>query len=63
MHIALAFSGPASHLLTFDRRLREAGALAGLQMIELQDGTEDSETCDCTVVRDWMFLWRLTPDL
>jgi hypothetical protein len=35
LHIALAFSGAASHVLTFDRRMREAAAQAGLNVIEL----------------------------
>jgi predicted nucleic acid-binding protein len=35
LHIALAFSGRASHILTFDRRMREAATQAGLNAIEL----------------------------
>jgi hypothetical protein len=35
LHIALAFSGAASHVLTFDRRMGEAAAQAGLNVIEL----------------------------
>jgi hypothetical protein len=35
LHIALAFSGGASHILTFDRRMREAATQAGLHAIEL----------------------------
>jgi len=31
----LGFAGAASHLLTFDRRMREVAALAGLSVIEL----------------------------
>jgi hypothetical protein len=34
LHIALAFSGEASHLLTFDRRMQEAAVQAGLHAIE-----------------------------
>jgi predicted nucleic acid-binding protein len=35
LHIALAFSGAATHLLTFDRRMKEAAAQAGLNVIDL----------------------------
>ncbi len=35
LHIALAFSGAASHVLTFDRRMAEAAAQTGLNVIEL----------------------------
>ena len=35
LHIALASSGRASHILTFDRRMREVAAQAGLNVIEL----------------------------
>jgi len=35
LHIALAFTGAASHLLAFDRRMQEVAALAGLSVIEL----------------------------
>jgi predicted nucleic acid-binding protein len=35
LHIALAISGSASHVLTFDRRMREAAAQVGLNAIEL----------------------------
>jgi hypothetical protein len=35
LHIALALSGAASHILTFDRRMREAAAQAGLNVVEL----------------------------
>jgi hypothetical protein len=35
LHIALAVSGAASHIVTFDRRMREASAQAGLNVIEL----------------------------
>ena len=34
LHIALAFSGRASHVLTFDRRMREAAVQAGMNVIE-----------------------------
>jgi predicted nucleic acid-binding protein len=35
LHIALAISGSANHVLTFDRRMREAAAQFGLNAIEL----------------------------
>ncbi len=35
LHVALATSGPATHVLTFDRRMREAALQAGLQVIDL----------------------------
>jgi uncharacterized protein len=35
LHIALAFSGNASHILTFDRRMGDAAIYAGLDTIEL----------------------------
>jgi predicted nucleic acid-binding protein len=35
LHIALAFSGAATHILTFDRRMREAAVQTGLNAIEL----------------------------
>lgn len=35
LHIALAFSGAASHILTFDHRMREAATQHGLTVIEL----------------------------
>jgi predicted nucleic acid-binding protein len=35
LHLALATSGAATHLLTFDRRMREAALKAGLQVVEL----------------------------
>ncbi|HEX9876295.1 MAG TPA: type II toxin-antitoxin system VapC family toxin [Gammaproteobacteria bacterium] len=35
LHIALAFSGGASHILTFDRRMGEVAVQAGLNAIEL----------------------------
>mgnify|MGYP001599118780 CR=1 FL=1 len=35
LHLALALSGSATHVLTFDRRMREAAAQAGLRVIEV----------------------------
>lgn len=35
LHLALAFSGAATHLLTFDTRMREAAAQTGLNVISL----------------------------
>jgi predicted nucleic acid-binding protein len=35
LHLALAFSGAATHLLTFDRRMREAALQYGLNVIDL----------------------------
>lgn len=35
LHVALAFSGAATHVLTFDRRMRDAATQAGLNVIEL----------------------------
>jgi predicted nucleic acid-binding protein len=35
LHIALALSGAAQHILTFDRRMREAALHIGLNTIEL----------------------------
>ncbi len=35
LHLALAFSGAASHLLTFDRRMRDAALQSGLHVIDL----------------------------
>jgi predicted nucleic acid-binding protein len=35
LHLALAFSGPAQLLITFDIRMAEAAALYGLEMIRL----------------------------
>lgn len=35
LHIALALSGAATHVLTFDRRMREAAVQTGLNVIEL----------------------------
>ena len=35
LHLALAFSGAATHLLTFDRRMREAAVQSGLNVIDL----------------------------
>lgn len=35
LHLALAFSGRASHLLTFDRRMAAAAAEAGLDVVQL----------------------------
>ena len=35
LHIALAISGEARHVLTFDGRMAEAAALHGLQVVEL----------------------------
>jgi hypothetical protein len=35
LHIALALSGAATHMLTFDRRMKEAATHAGLHAIEL----------------------------
>ena len=36
LHIALARSGSATHVLTFDRRMQEAAEQAGLIVIDLQ---------------------------
>lgn len=35
LHVALAFSGAATHVLTFDRRMREAAVQSGLNVIDL----------------------------
>jgi predicted nucleic acid-binding protein len=35
LHLALAFSGSATHVLTFDRRMREAALQFGLNVIDL----------------------------
>jgi uncharacterized protein len=35
LHIALAFSGRATHVLTFDRRMREAAVQSGLNVIDI----------------------------
>ena len=35
LHLALAFSGVATHVLTFDRRMREAALQSGLNVIDL----------------------------
>jgi uncharacterized protein len=35
LHLALALSGGASHVLTFDRRMREAALQSGLHVIEI----------------------------
>jgi predicted nucleic acid-binding protein len=35
LHLALAFSGAATHVLTFDRRMREAALQCGLNAIDL----------------------------
>ena len=35
LHVALALSGAATHILTFDRRMKEAAAIAGLHIIDL----------------------------
>ena len=35
LHIALALSGAATHMLTFDRRMQDAAAIAGLHIMEL----------------------------
>jgi predicted nucleic acid-binding protein len=35
LHLALAFSGAATHVLTFDRRMREAALHYGLNVIDL----------------------------
>lgn len=35
LHIALSLSGAASHILTFDNRMKEAAAQAGLNLVEL----------------------------
>ena|SRR3984885_13812165 len=35
LHLALAFSGEATHMLTFDRRMREAALQCGLNVIDL----------------------------
>jgi uncharacterized protein len=35
LHLALAFSGAATHVLTFDRRMRDAAVQSGLNVIDL----------------------------
>ncbi|MGB6452518.1 MAG: type II toxin-antitoxin system VapC family toxin [Steroidobacteraceae bacterium] len=35
LHVALALSGAATHVVTFDRRMREAAVQAGLRVIEI----------------------------
>lgn len=35
LHIALAFSGKATHVLTFDRRMRDAAVQVGMGVIEI----------------------------
>jgi predicted nucleic acid-binding protein len=35
LHLALAFSGAATHLLTFDTRMRDAALQSGLNVIDL----------------------------
>jgi uncharacterized protein len=35
LHLALAFSGAATHVLTFDQRMREAAVQSGLNVIDL----------------------------
>jgi predicted nucleic acid-binding protein len=35
LHIALAFSGRATHVLTFDRRMREAAVQVGMNVIDI----------------------------
>jgi len=35
LHLALAFSGAATHVLTFDRRMREAALQSGLNVIDI----------------------------
>jgi uncharacterized protein len=35
LHLALAFSGTASHVLTFDHRMRQAALQSGLHVIDL----------------------------
>ena len=35
LHLALAFSGSATHVLTFDRRMREAALHTGLNVVNL----------------------------
>jgi predicted nucleic acid-binding protein len=35
LHLALAFSGAATHVLTFDRRMREAAVQSGLSVIDI----------------------------
>jgi len=35
LHLALAISGAATHVLTFDRRMREAATQCGLHVIDL----------------------------
>lgn len=35
LHVALAFSGAATHVLTFDRRMREAAVQSGLNVVDL----------------------------
>jgi uncharacterized protein len=35
LHLALAFSGAATHVVTFDRRMREAAVQSGLNVIDL----------------------------
>jgi predicted nucleic acid-binding protein len=35
LHVALALSGAATHVLTFDRRMREAALQSGLSVVNL----------------------------
>jgi predicted nucleic acid-binding protein len=35
LHIALALSGPANRVITFDQRMAEAAALYGLDIVKL----------------------------
>jgi len=35
LHVALAFSGAATHVVTFDRRMREAAVQSGLNVVDL----------------------------
>lgn len=35
LHLALAFSGAATHVLTFDRRMRESALQCGLNVLDL----------------------------
>jgi len=42
LHIALALSGSATHVLTFDRHMQAAAAIVGLQVIDLSLHTRSS---------------------
>lgn len=35
LHVALALSGPATHVVTYDVRMRAAAAQAGLKVVEV----------------------------